>query len=438
MFSKIIIILAVNILLYAKTLKLGYVSDDLPTFKNPPVMKTKWDKIFRWVMGQYKSCPKYDHLLTTIIHAVISAFIYLAFGANHISYIAAMLFSCNPANNQVSIWISGRGYALTALILLSAMSIPYVAPAILLMIGYFNVGYFAPLALIGSTKYQLLWMLPVIWWTWRRKFKKDFLLKIGVETVVEDSKIHLKKLILAIKTMGFYLTLCLIPFRLTFYHSFLQSCAGNDIMKKRAYSFDKFFWFGMTAIGVFVWLWITQGWSITTYGMFWFFVSIAPFSNFRRFQQEIADRYMYLPNIGLMIALASLIHTYPILIVLFMTMYISRLIPIMHMYTDDYWLVEMCVNEDPGAWYAWHIRGFKRWDNKSYREALTMWVMAKLLDPKEFKILFNISIVLRLLKQYAEADAYLKMAEDNIIEGQEEAAKALIAEYRSGRARMLL
>jgi len=438
MIFNIITILAVNVLVYAKTLKLGYVSDDLPTFQNPPIMKNKREKIFRWVLAQYKSCPKYDHLLTLSIHALISAFIYLAFGSNDISFIAALLFACNPANNQVSIWISGRGYALTALLLLVSMAIPYIAPGTLLMIGYFNIGYLAPLVLAGSNQYYLLVMLPIIWWIWRKKFKKDVLLKLNVEAVVEDAKIHPKKLILAIKTMGFYMALSLIPFKLTFYHSFLQSCAGNDIMKKRAYSIkDKFFWIGLTTIGVFIYL-CFQGWSITTYGMLWFFITIAPFSNFRRIQQETAERYLYIPNIGVMVALASLIVNYPIIFAIFITMYLSRMPNVMRMYVDDYWLVESSTFEDPGAWYAWHIRGFKRWDNQSYKEALTMWVMAKLLDPKEFKILFNIAIVLNLLKKYQESAAFLKMAEDNIIEGQETQARQFIADFKAGKTRMLL
>jgi hypothetical protein len=172
--------------------------------------------------------------------------------------------------------------------------------------------------------------------------------------------------------------------------------------------------------------------------MFWFYITIAPFSNFRRIQQEIAERYIYMANVGVMYALASLIGNYPVLIAVFLTMYIARGYSTMRLYTDDFWLIEEAVLEDPGAWYAWHIRGFKRWNNQSWREALTMWVMAQLISPKEFKVLFNIAIVLKLLRRDDEAEKYLKKAEENILEGQEAAAKEAIKSFKEGKMPLLI
>jgi hypothetical protein len=107
------------------------------------------------------------------------------------------------------------------------------------------------------------------------------------------------------------------------------------------------------------------------------------------------------------------------------------------MYKDDHWVIESAVFEDPMAWYAWHMRGFKRIDHQSYREALIMWVMAKLISPREFKVLFNIAIMLKLLHQEAEAEAFLKQAEENIVEGQEVHAKQIIDDFRQGRGHLL-
>ncbi len=435
---KIIFIFALNMLLYAKTIQFKYVSDDLSTYQHPPKWKNKAHKWWLWILAQYKFREKYDRLMTIFIHSLVSVFIYLAFGANQMSFIAACLFSANPANNQASIWISGRGYALATLLLLMAMTIPFVGALLLLGCAYFNIGYLAPLALIGSTKWYLLAFMPPIWWFWWKRFKHDVVQKAVAETVPEDQRFHLGKLVLAIKTVGFYLTLALIPFRITFYHSFLQSCAGNKIMKRRAYALDKFFWIGVVSITSFVVYIYIKGWDITTYGMLWFFITIAPFSNLRRVQQECAERYIYMANVGVMVALASLIVTYPVLITIFMTMYITRLYTILRMYHDDFWLIESAVYEDPAAWYAWHIRGFKRWDNQSYREAITMWVMAHMISPKEFKVLINISTALKVMHRDEEAEKYLKLAEENIIEGQEENAKKILQEFKDGKLPLLI
>jgi hypothetical protein len=79
----------------------------------------------------------------------------------------------------------------------------------------------------------------------------------------------------------------------------------------------------------------------------------------------------------------------------------------------------------------------KRWDAQSYREALINWVMAKLISPNEFKLLFNISVVLRLLKKDNEAKEYFALALKNIIPGQEEELKPLIKEWQEGKMRLL-
>ena len=73
---KIIIILAANVLLYAKTLKYKYVSDDLTTYKTPPKWKNKAHKWWLWILAQYKCREAWDRLMTIFIHSLVSVFIY--------------------------------------------------------------------------------------------------------------------------------------------------------------------------------------------------------------------------------------------------------------------------------------------------------------------------------------------------------------------------
>jgi hypothetical protein len=302
---KIAIILVVNFILFFRTLKFSYVSDDIPTFQNPPAFKNKYHKYFLWLIGSYKKKPQYEHLANIIFHSLVGVFIYTAFGSNNVSFWAALLFSCNPANNQGSIWISGRGYVIPPLLLLISLSMPFLAPITLWAMGYFNLGFIAPLGLVGSKSTYLLALMPFIWLFWLKKFKKDVKFKANFEQVDEDKKFHFGKIILAIKTIGFYFTLGLIPFRITFYHSYLQSLAGSG--KQKAYSIkDKFFWIGL-GIMIFWAIYSLHKWDTLSYGLWWFFIMIAPFSNLKRLHQEISCRYLYCPLIGLMLALSYLI-----------------------------------------------------------------------------------------------------------------------------------
>jgi hypothetical protein len=69
--------------------------------------------------------------------------------------------------------------------------------------------------------------------------------------------------------------------------------------------------------------------------------------------------------------------------------YATRTYYTLKLYQDEYWITECAVVEDPHAWWAWHCRAMKRWDTQSYKEALILWVMAKMISPKEFKLLMN-------------------------------------------------
>ena len=126
------------------------------------------------------------------------------------------------------------------------------------------------------------------------------------------------------------------------------------------------------------------------------------------------------------------------ILAVFLTFYAARTYYTVGMYKDDYFLTEFAVIEDPHAWWAWHCRAMKRWDTQSYKEALILWVMAKMISPKEFKVLMNIAACLRLLNNHKEADEYLRLAEENIIAGQEKASLGFIAEHRAGKLPILL
>lgn len=451
------LIIVVNLLLYFKTLRFKLVSDDFTVFKNPPVFKNPWHKAWLRFIGAAKlqnnshhllrhnkktyfaitKSDEMEHLIALLIHIAICISIYFAFGANYISFVASLFYSTNPANNQGTIWPGGRGYALPALSLMLAMAIPWVSPILLWFCSWFTIGFLAPLALIGSTKWYILASMPIIWFLHYKKYTKAITLKHSVEAFDADRKWHWRKIVIFFKTYGFYLIFCLIPFRITFYHNFLQSMAGNEIMKKRAESMDRYFWTGILSfIGIITYAIIS--WNPLSWALVAFTITIAPFCNVIRANQEIAERFVTVPNLFLMYALALLVSAYPPLITAFLVFYFTRTFYTLIIYKDEYFITEAAVIEDPHAWWAWHCRAMKRWDTQSYKEALILWVMAKLISPKEFKILMNIATCLRMLGNHEEADHHLKLAEENIVKGQEKQAMEYIEAHRKGKLPILL
>ena len=423
-------------LFYLKTINYKYVSDDVQSFQRPKE-KNKWIHAF-WVFeGKLKSSPKIDHAITMCLHILVCVGIYLGFGGNDISFIAALLFSFNPINNQGAIWISGRGYVLSALGMVWALALPMEMGGLMLLgATYSNAGFIMPIVLIGSNHPYLLIFMPLVWMYHFGRFKANVTHKISMEMFDEDKKVHPKKLILATKTFGFYVSPARIPIKTTFYHSLLESIAGANVRK--AYTLDRFFWFGVVSIITMAGYVLTHKWDMICFGFLWWCVGISPFLNLYRLSQELAERYAYLPNIGLMIVLASLIYNYPYIVGGFIAMYATKMWFWMGAYKDDFWMIEYSTLNSPDSWFAWHIRAVQRWEGKSHHEAIIFWTIAKSKSPKEFKILYNIATALILMGNKKESLMYLEEAAQNIPKGQEKQLGEVIKKYKEGQVTILI
>jgi len=429
MWERIGIIVVVSLIMFFRTLRLGFVSDDIPAAKHNIKPNNVFQRVWWQLEGRKHFGKEEAHAYTLVLHTLTCVFIYLGLGKSDISFLAALLFCVNPRNNQASIWISGRrNYLIPTCLLMAAAAIPLVSPFALFLTTTMATAFVAPIGFLGSPNWWFVLFMPVIWYINIKKFRQQVGGKISVESAEGDKILSLNKLVLAIKTYGFYFFMCLVPDKLSFYHSFLQSGAGsgNEIMCKRAYALDKTFWFGCFLLTAFPLYWIFHGWDGICWGIFWFSVCIAPYLNVIRVQQETADRYVYMAGVGLMFALACVLVAFPSFALAILAVYAVRLFYLIPAYKDEYWLREMCVQEDPMCWFAWHMRALNRWDVGSRHEAFTCWVMAKLISPKEFKIWANLAMVLRKIGNRKESDAAIEEARKCIIKGQEAQSEKLL------------
>lgn len=436
MFEKICIILLANILFYAKTLKYGYVSDDVPSSQRPKD-PNKWIHAF-WVLeGKLKSTPEIDHAITITLHSLVCVGIYIAFGCNSISFIASLLFSFNPINNQGAIWISGRGYVLSALGMVWSLALPMEMGGLMLLgATYSNAGFLMPVVLLGSSHPYLFVFVPLVWMFHVKRFRNNVIDKMKMEVFTEDAQIHPKKLILATKTFGFYLIHALIPIKTTFYHSLLESIAGCRAYK--AYNLCRFFWVGVIGISAMLLYICTHKWDMVCFGILWWCVGISPFLNFYRMQQELGERYVYLPNVGLMFVLSQFISFSPYAQAGFIIMYATKMWFYAESYSDDFWMVECARMHSRDSWFAWHIAAMKRWEKQSFQEAVIFWVMAKQISPKEFKICYNLAAALKLSGHHKQSDELLLEAEANIPRGQEKMVGEIIDRFKKGEITILV
>jgi len=174
------------------------------------------------------------------------------------------------------------------------------------------------------------------------------------------------------------------------------------------------------------------------FGLLWWCVGISPFLNLFRIHQEIAERYCYLPNVGLMYALAHVLIGHPVAIAAVISIYATRMWFYMDTYMDDYYLVESACMNSPDAWFSWHVRAMKRWDAKSYMEAVILWTMALRISPKEFKLNLNLATAHMAGGQKEVALQFLKTAEENMPAGQEVQCRKFIDEFKKGNCTIVL
>ena len=435
MSQNVCIILLVNIVFYWKTIYYGYVSDDLPaTQRNYP--GNIWKHALLILEGHLKShrkgkdYPHIDHFITFIIHAFVCVGIYLGFGGNNVSFIASLLFSVNPINNQVAVWIAGRNYAFAALGMVWALALPMEMGGLMLLgATYSNAGFLMPVVLLGSSHPYLFIFAPLVWlYQWKR-FNKNVTNKLRMEMLDEDKSIHVRKLILATKTFGFYLIHALIPIKTTFYHSLLESIAGSR--RYKAYNLCRFFWIGVISICAMIAYICTHKWDMVCFGILWWCVGILPFLNLRRIQQEIAERYAYVANIGLMVCLGSFIVGNDLFVAGFLMMYATKMWFYIDGYKSDFWMVETSTLNSPDSWFGLHIAATKRFEAQSYIEAIYYWNEAKRISPNEFKLLYNLAVCsLMLFRNTKEANSLMAEAEKNIPKGQEVNCKNLIISFK--------
>ena len=113
--EKTLLIILFNLAYYFKTLRFGYVSDDLQT-ANYNFKGNLWQRLKLSLQGKQWTDPKLEHFISLIVHTLNCSLIYWVFGANQQSFYAALLFSINPVTLFGSTWISGRGYAISLML----------------------------------------------------------------------------------------------------------------------------------------------------------------------------------------------------------------------------------------------------------------------------------------------------------------------------------
>lgn len=427
--------------LFERALYLGYVVDDREHFNYMQDLKKelKGKTSFRFKLGfLYNSLYGAgffkngfnEHLFTVILHGVNCSLIYNMSG----SLLGAILYLINPVNNQTTLWLNGRRYAVSILGVLIAWNCWWTAPFIALFCTWFHVSAIAmPVLFLATPFWAFLPVLSAFGVFLNRNsiFDKMFARKKDFIDSNENQKITWKKLILYVKSIGFNLFHCIFPHKPSMYHDFLYGFGHTEEANKKGYALNFDFYKGLVACAII-------GYTFTTeyaFWAFWFVVFISQWCNLYQVTMNSADRYCSLPNIGVMITLAGFISKLPspyshIVYTGFAVFYIMKYIPLFRAYIDLDTFHKYHIDLDPEAVSSRFFLSKIYVARKDAHSAFALIKEGLKYKPYDFKLLLMFIECMIHMGKIQQALRAMDYTEKYIPIGEEEDCKKLFESVR--------
>jgi hypothetical protein len=253
---------------------------------------------------------KTEHLITIVLHSIICVLIYLDLGSSKISFLAALFYSVNPVNNQTSIWLNGRRYAINIILVLLMIACGKCGVFIYPLTFLFHVtAVFSPAAFWPSlsTMFFIIGFSSFYW----KEIRAKILSRLKDIPKGELTEFHPRRIIVVIKTFGFYFFKILIPGVCAMQYPDLFYWGKTKGGNNEAYRINMDFGKGILALFLFGGMfWILPG----NLSQWWLFMGLAILQWCNIIPVvPIADRYAGLPCVFMSYFLAYGLYRVPIL-----------------------------------------------------------------------------------------------------------------------------
>lgn len=270
----------------------------------------------------YSSKPSpWRHLFLSITHALNVWVIYLLWG-----WQAAAIFAFHPIAANCTGWITGGYYSVTTFLALTAIFFLKTYPS---LIGagvaslFFTASLGGTITSIGVPFVAVLlmpygWIL--FWPLFTYLFGKRFITGFKIRNEGKRDKITWRKPAVMAKVIAYYIRITVLPNKLAFFRQMGFDYQRKESSKRELDQYNKDF---VKAVAVII-AFSVIGWQFSPFGTVWFLLTIAPFSQFKLLGQFIAERYLYLPNIGLALIIAAALKPFPYAFTVLLTLYIYR------------------------------------------------------------------------------------------------------------------
>ena len=408
---KLLVIILATLLIYRKTVYYGYIIDDIQvaTHIRP---RGFWRNLWWQIKGGAYTNSRVEHTITLLLHTINSCLIFLAFGRTGIAFLASLLFALNPANTQASVWLSGKVYSAAVTMLLLGIWFKWLFPIFYLMGTFFSLNIvLAPLLFLFLQPWFMALMVGFVFIKHKNRLVKEPTRRYNQSTPWMQ-ELSLRKLIICIKTYGYYFKLGVFPTKLGMCHTYLHVFGLSKRETEQWYSLDKYFWLGIavgiaTIASVFFHQW----------GLVWFTILIAQWCNLMVLNHPICERYLYLPNIGLMLFLSSFLLSLPYgtyLAVAYLTYYAVRLSAFLPAYENnlEYFKSNSENFPDIAIPYNQYALELIRFGNPM--SAVDNFMKGLYYRPNDFRCNFNLANLFINLGRFNDAIPFINLAEQNL------------------------
>jgi len=434
----IFIVLGICFLLYLPVLNSKFVVDDLAILDDCETkgIKKPKNKFRLWYMLYFsKGCwddeSKAFHFIPLLTHFATSLLIYYAFGQTAIAFGASILFALHPGNSENSMMMASKAYTRTTFFVLLAWMIPSISGLYLIRPIAFISASFSPFMYLLKPGFEWLAFLGLIKvaMTIREAFNLKLNGKIGgYKNNKYGRGVRCIKLIIMIKFYGYYLFNSVFSIKNSYYQSYMDAFADTKEGIKKGKKLDIFFFIGLAGfitLGVF----LRPGCNMAIFGLAWATINILMWCNLvSTGQQYIANRYHYLPNVGICLMIAGMFQFMPGVVWLFAGWYAREIIYTTIGYKDPFWQFEHGIINEPKYYYSWLHKGNLSYHRGNFKAAIMEYLISLHYREGNFKVLFNLSSAFLARGEIKSSIEYFEKARRVDCYGQEKMREEVVVE----------
>jgi hypothetical protein len=349
-----IIIALIILALYIKSLKYNYVIDDYVRREE-----------YLWNVPKESQHPKffdtrpseYYRLFMIGMHIVNSLVVYLLWG-----WQASLLFAVHPMSAWGVAWVTGNYYATTAYFTLIAYFFLVKMPLLIGVPAGMIFFYCALNSTVDSMSFPFIFLfghfwglmtfIPLIYFMGRKRWKTGLATRVEIikGKQVEDQHWEWRRIFLMTKVMARYIEHFFFPDKVYFFGKWCEKIRESRANWDYYHACNREFWISLAIFLATAFV----SFMIHPVGAIWFFVLMGLHSQFKVLGQPFAQRYLYLPMIGLCVVLGTGLANHPDILFMIVGFYIYKAWTVIPNWKDQKTLLEneVLMNPERGGAYS--------------------------------------------------------------------------------------